>query len=172
MLRRWSTVAAVTALLALTVSPAFAGRGGTDRPFKGSFVGEAEFGFDVSCVPYNGGIMTRAVSTGKASHMGQVQSTVTHCPVVGGHKNGIMTIVADDGDELHVTYTDDTGTTSFPITVDGGTGKFAGASGDATLSYAVEQVFIPGCTPAGSFACFDLTVPWAFSATIKGTLSY
>jgi hypothetical protein len=41
------------------------------------------------------------------------------------------------------------------------------------MTYKVVQQFKPGCNPVPNpFPCFDFSVPWPWSATLEGTISY
>jgi hypothetical protein len=87
--------------------------------------------------------------------------------------DGVVVFTAANGDELHTTYDYDPMSESndIPIHFAGGTGRFVNASGDPVATYSVVPVFIPGCDPEVKF-CFDLSVPWDWSATLTGAISY
>ena len=159
--------ALLAALAAFAVTAAAADTGGTDRPFTGTLVGFATFVPDVSC-PL--GLRTVSEGSGTASHLGLVSDASSHCytppNVMAG---GRTTLVAANGDELHMTYT---GTcdpanppppgglvtcTSDDVIVDG-TGRFANASGETHWTVLVTSA------PLGD--------PWPLTVTWDGTLSY
>ena len=95
---------------------------------------------------------------GQLTHMGRVAVTSSHCGQYpdGTWDGGLMTIVAADGSAIYVTYTgisipDDDAETyvmTNDLTIVGGTGRFAGASGGATagmvLAWADEIPFFLG----------------------------
>jgi hypothetical protein len=175
MLRRWSTVGAIVALLAtMTISPVAAKEKGTDRPFKADLAGQVTFEFGegdaAPCGPFQPGwgftVITHTEATGNTTHMGRTQASFRHCPTDVGHDNGHLTLTAANGDEVYTEYVDD-GTTgdSFPMHVVGGTGRFAGATGLLTLDYWLDPVIGPDGEP-------DFTAPWDWWATIEGAISY
>ena len=134
--------------------------------------GTVTFEFDTpECAPH-GPVLSRGEASGVASHMGPVQIQISHCPQIVGHANGHATYVADNGDELWFEYEHTTTEPSFPMSIVGGTGRFAGATGVATQVFTVEQEFIPGCVNPEPANCFDLTVPWNWTGTVTGTISY
>ena len=159
--------ALLVALAAFAVTAAAADTGGTDRPFTGTGVGAATFVPDASC-PL--GFRTVSEGSGTARHLGLVSVAGSHCytppNVTAG---GRMTLVAANGDELHMTYT---GTcdpanppppgelvtcTSDNVIVDG-TGRFAHASGETHWTVLVTSA--------------PLDTPWPLTVTWDGTLSY
>ena len=182
MLRRWSIVGAALALLMLMVVPAAAGPKGTDRPFKADLVGEIELTFSTDCgSPVPPLVTTR--STGTATHMGRVEANWEHCagPPGGGLiTNGELTMIAANGDELVLVYGVDEPTppqtpNSFEMDIDHGTGRFADAEGTLTVTFVVEQQFLPmpPCEPTQqNFGCLDFGTPWPWSGTIEGMISY
>jgi hypothetical protein len=96
--------------------------------------------------------------------------TSSHCPLLDGRNvNGRMTLVAANGDELHLTYeavSDPAGIpapgTVITVTSDnvivGGTGRFANATGEAQGTAVVTFT--------------GLGTPWPFTMTWDGTISY
>jgi hypothetical protein len=85
-----------------------------------------------------------------------------------------MVLTAANGDELYGTYDYVPGPpTPIPVTWTGGTGRFEGVSGSALMTWRVVQQFIPGCNPVPNpFPCYDFFVPWPWTATLEGTISY
>jgi len=175
MLKQWSTVGAVVALVAtMTISPVAAQEGGTARPFKADLAGQVTFEFGEAdaapCGPFQPGwefsVITHTEATGNATHLGKTQASFLHCPTDIGHDNGHLTLMAANGDEVYTEYVDD-GTTgdSFPMYVVGGTGRFAGATGVLTLYYRLD----PAIGPDGEL---DFFAPWGWWATIDGVISY
>ena len=153
------------ALVALLVTAAAADTGGTERPFTGKLAGSATFPDDPSCP-----LRFRTVSegSGTASHLGRVSMTSNHCfDLPNLMTQGQFTLVAANGDELHMTYG---GTCNPPIpplggittcvannVIVGGTGRFADATGEAEVTGLVTNT---GAPP------FPITWTW------DGTLSY
>lgn len=160
----------------LLVPMASAGAGGTDRPFQATLIGAGHWQFPGVSPSHCTVVTTLTEATGQATHLGQVEAFLSHCPGEPAYvNNGRLTIIAANGDELHGTY--DYDPTKHPaitaITLDGGTGRFADASGAVGINYTVTQQFIPGCNPVPDpFPCFDFSVPWPWSATLTGTISY
>lgn len=175
MLKRWSTMGAIVALVAtMTVSPVAADQGGTDRPFKANLAGQVTFEFGPAgaqpCGPYQPGwemsVITHTEAGGTASHLGKTQASFWHCPTDVGHDNGHLTLSAANGDELYFEYVDDgTMGDSFPMHVVGGTGRFADGAGSVMLYYWLAPAIGPDGGP-------DFFAPWGWSATIKGVISY
>ena len=132
-------VALAGLLLALAiVSPAsaLAGAGGTDRPIKGAGTGT------ISLDPATGAFT--GVVPGVSSHLGDiiVQIEGVGAPAADGTfaGSGTATIVAANGDQVTGTITltqvalpDGHTTTTVVLTITGGTGRFANASGTLTV---------------------------------------
>lgn len=135
----------LAALMAFVVAAATADTGGTDRPFKGTLVGSATVAPDASC-PI--GLRTWSEASGTASHLGFVSMSSNHCtPATNVIAGGEMTLVAANGDEVHMTYSGtcdpfplppvgETITCNTPGVIVGGTGRFANATG-GTLTTAL-----------------------------------
>jgi hypothetical protein len=121
----------VLALATLSPAPALANTGGTDRPMKASGSGT------LSVNPETGAFTGDA--TGVSRHLGNytVHLEGTGAPTPGADfaGSGTATIVAADGDQLTGTFTlTTTGhATTVVVTVTGGTGRFADASGTLTV---------------------------------------
>lgn len=176
-MKRWHIVLFAVPLVGLLVfaMPA-AGQQGADRPFKVTVTGPVHYEWP-GAYPSNCTIVTTvSEATGQATHMGRVAYTSSHCPAEPAYViDGRLTITAANGDTLSGQYDYDPASTSPSIAVawTGGTGRFAGASGAAVLTYKVVPQFIAGCNPSPDpFPCFDFSVPWPWSATIIGTISY
>lgn len=89
--------------MAFVVTAATADAGGTDRPFTGTLAGSATFPLDSSC-PFTGR-RTWSEASGTASHLGLVTMVSNDCtPPADVITGGQMTLVAANGDELHMTY--------------------------------------------------------------------
>ncbi|NJD59570.1 MAG: hypothetical protein C3F13_19205 [Anaerolineales bacterium] len=169
-------VIAVVLLLSLVaVAIASAAIGGTDRPFKATLAGAARWEFPGSTASGCTVVTTLTEATGEGTHMGQIEAFFTHCPAEPDIViDGRLKLIAANGNELYGSYDYDPASESnnFPITLNGGTGAFADASGTIVLTYEVIPQFIPGCTPEGSFDCMDFTLAWPWSATMDGTISH
>ncbi len=163
-------VTVVGLLVGWSLAPAHAVSG----TFSGSAAGEVAFfpdnPNDCPTPPTGFGITAITDASGTASPLGAVTVHFEHCPLMDGTlADGMMTVVADNGDELHGTYVGtstpipaDIGESIFatlPVTFAGGTGQFANASGQAELS--AEVIFEGFEDPS-----------WAWSGSWQGTLSY
>ena len=172
-----AVVMAVVLLFSLFIVPvAIAAEGGTDLPFKATLVGGAHWEFPGSTASGCTVVTTLTEPTGQATHMGKVQAFMSHCPAEPEIVNdGRVKLIAANGDELYGTYNYDPASESndIPITLNGGTGLFAGASGTVIMTYEVIPQFIPGCNPdPDPFPCMDFSISWPWSAALTGTISY
>lgn len=105
---------------------------------------------------------------GEATHLGKVNALLEHCgypdfqnPGLGTDREGTMLIVAANGDELHGSYQGEAlGGGHFSGTVEfiGGTGRFEGATGHATLSGSTDR-------SAGTIPVFELQGVIVFAAS-------
>lgn len=146
------TGAALLALgLVLTLVAPVSAKAGM-RPFKGTAAGELFFepvGFDVcpAAGTFLGGLSTNGLATGTASHLGRVTMTSRHCTPAGDDiLGGMGSFVAANGDEITFLYE---GTAPFPgpgtvtvvadttFEIVGGTGRFADAHGDGSLTAVI-----------------------------------
>lgn len=176
-MKRWHIVLFAVPLVGLLVfaMPA-AGQGGADRPFNATLTGAATYAWP-GAYPSSCTVVTTVTdATGQATHMGRVVFAASHCPAEPAYViDGRLTITAANGDTLSGQYDYDPASTSPSIAGawTGGTGRFAGASGAAVLTFKVVPQFVAGCNPSPNpSACFDFFVPWPWSATIIGTISY
>ena len=55
---------------------------------------------------------------------------------------------------------------------DGGTGRFAEASGSATWTYYLAPVLIDGCDDPDDFDCLDFSTSWPWWSTLEGAIDY
>jgi hypothetical protein len=159
--------ALLVALTAFAVTAAAADTGGTDRPFTGTLVGSATVAPDANC-PI--GLRTVSEGSGTGSHLGLVAMTSSHCtPVANEIGPGQMTLVAANGDEVHMTYSGTCSAPPFPpvgepITcntenvVVGGTGRFANATGEAHVTALVTWT---------GFGAPLLPATWTWDGTIS-----
>jgi hypothetical protein len=180
-MRKLILLALVGSLLGLVAVPAAAAPGGTDRPFKADLVGEITFEFGTErCAVTFPGPLTHTASWGNATHMGRVEAAWDHCPTdptSGGFILGEMTMVAANGDEIVFMYENPAGLNPFSIAIDSGTGRFAEATGAASVAFGFTPQFLPPdvCEPGTdpfNPPCFDLVTPWPWQAWIEGTISY
>lgn len=174
------SLAVVMAVILLSspfiIRAATAAEGGTNLPFNATLAGAARWEFPGSTASNCMVVTTLTDATGQATHMGKVKAIMTHCPAEPEIVNdGRLTFIAANGDKLYGIYNYDPMSESdnFPITLNGGTGLFVDASGAVTITYQVEPKFIEGCNPdPDPFPCMDFSVPWPWSATLTGTISY
>jgi hypothetical protein len=174
-MRGWPRFLFAAALITLVV-PAASGQQGADRPFKATLTGSSLWGFP-GVSPSDCTIATILTdSTGQATHLGRVVATWSSCPAEPAYViDGRLTITAKNGDMLFGRYDYDptSASYSFPISWTGGTGRFAQASGSVVGVFKVVPQFFPGCIPdPDPFPCFDFSVPWPWSGTITGTITY
>lgn len=153
-----------------------AAEGGTDLPFKATLTGTARWEFPGS-TPSNCTVVTTLTeATGQATHMGRIEAFWTHCPAEPEIvMDGRLTFIGANGGELYATYNYDPTSESneIPITLNGGTGLFAAASGAVIATYEVIPQFRSDCDPATDpMGCMDFSIPWPWSATLTGTISY
>jgi hypothetical protein len=145
-MRRFVAILGVMALLAFTAGPVLA-KGANAVPFKATL-----WGNDVTFNPVPEGrcvekagvadALTTFTISGYATHLGRVEVVAEHCSDfdTGTYGDGRVTITAANGDILKGTYTNGGSTAPPPVTgfrddfafVNGGTGRFAVASGGGT----------------------------------------
>jgi hypothetical protein len=133
----------VLAVSSLIPAAALAKAGGTDRPLKGTAAGSVT-------VTIPGLHLTTDVS-GVMTHLGKFSGHFEgNAEIVGGRTlgEGTFTVVAANGDELTGTFTlngalpsGEVHTATAVLTITGGTGRFADASGTVT----VPLVLTPSC---------------------------
>lgn len=142
-----ATLALVTFAAALVFSAvALSATRGTDRPFRGSTIGLANFLPDPSC-PL--GFRSATETSGTASHLGLVSFSSNHCFAPPNLiTQGQGTLVAANGDELYVTYTGTCNPPDFATCITdnvvvGGSGRFANASGEYRLTALITNTAPP-----------------------------
>lgn len=169
----WFAAALVTLLVVPTASFA---QEATDRPFQAVLTGAAHWGFPGVSESNCSVATTFTEATGQVTHLGRVETSWSHCPGEPAYVlDGRGTFIAANGDMLFGKYDYDptSKNPTIAITWTGGTGRFARASGSVVSTYTVVQQFIPGCDPVPDpFPCFDFSVPWPWSATLTGTITY
>ena len=171
-MRRW-WIMAIVAMLALTIAvPAASARNASPAiPFRAEMAGEVHWEY-----PAPGSecsiVTTVTESSGIATSMGRVEARWTHCPEEPIDQDGRIVFTSVGGHELHGTYEyDDTDDMVITITVVGGTGRFADATGYLTAAVGIEPQFIPGCDDPESFECLDFETPWPWWGTVTGAVS-
>lgn len=157
----------VAILVAVAPAQTVAKHGGTGRPLRGAGAGTSTVDLATAIATSQG--------TARFSHLGKTTFALSAQVTITGPNtialSGAGTFVAANGDELHTTLT---GTGTFTgigppstahytlvLTVTGGTGRFADASGTITASVDQEDVSQTG-TVIGTRETF----------TAQGTLSY
>jgi hypothetical protein len=151
--RRILLLASVAMLVVATATPVDAGRGADALPLKGEFSGRL-VGFDTDpehvaprCDDSPDDKVAWAVTSfegwGNVTHLGRTYALAEHCSYStdgvpdGTYGEGELTMIAANGDVLRGTYADgaslsgppDVQFQDFFTFVDGGTGRFATASG-------------------------------------------
>lgn len=159
-------VSTVLILLGLSVPATGAANTAAERPFKLSWTGTFEVVFDADwCDPGWVGVTIHATD-GHATHLGQLTGDAYHCDnfATGELADGIVVLVAANGDELHGTYEgmllpSEPGTARIAATqtYNGGTGRFTHATGSADES---------------TWAIFLSETTGLVGGTMVGTLSY
>jgi hypothetical protein len=146
-MRKFVAILVVVAILAFAAGPVLA-RGDQAVPFQGTMWGnDVSFNPEIPagrCVEMAGvaDSLTSFVGSGYATHLGWVDVVAEHCSNfdTGTYGDGRLTITASNGDILRATYTGGFTTAPCPLCgfqddfafVDGGTGRFAVASGSGT----------------------------------------
>lgn len=130
----------------------------TPRPFAGTASGPLEFlptqpPRVCPAPPFLTTTVTKIPGT--ARHLGRMSLSSQHCAALGPFGPGTMTMVAANGDELHMTYTGMSPmepSPAFTVTTDativGGTGRFEDAKGDVDLIGYVVLPDFPSFAPA------------------------
>ena len=117
-------------------------RGGTDLPFRGSFEGTE---VDQVVPPH---LLVNGTAEGTATQLGRYTATFSVVVTLAtSSSTGAITLVAANGDELAGTLTGQ-GTAIAPnvahiienVTISGGTGRFAGATGAFTIDRTLDQL--------------------------------
>jgi hypothetical protein len=108
-------------------------------PFKGEFVWQAAPATLARCQA--GEVAASITKAGQATHLGNFTAVSSHClnPLTGAITEGKTIYLAANGDELRTDYTGQVSGSEPPlridlsVTVTGGTGRFAGASGTISV---------------------------------------
>ncbi len=180
----------VCALVLLTFSAAVhAKKGGTERPFKGTLVGQIYVNwygppFQPSQPPTMDGN-----ATGNFTHLGLTQMKMRH-PLPPPDPNlaweGKLTLTAANGDQLFLDYGDHLTDWEFTtpagyvfeshdgwFEITGGTGRFEGARGSGgTTAYHVYPGPGDPDDPDSYFPRYALVAPWDVTWIYEGTISY
>lgn len=144
-MKRWAVVLVVLGLLvALTAPAAVAGVHKTGKPFVG-FVG-GHSSWYTNPMGCGMGATTITEARGLATPFGRVTLHMEHCPTMDASTDGEFVLTASNGDTIFGTYKGDPpddfsfdaeigswfhGQQTMVIT--GGTGRYAGATGTATM---------------------------------------
>ena len=158
---------AVLAFALLGASAALADTGGTNRPFQATLSGSSVADFSTLST----GSLVQDL-TGNESHLGRVTVHDTGAFTLTGPKSftfsGTEVVTAANGDQLFEAFsgsgsTDAEGnlTSQAVLTVTGGTGRFADASGEQTVT-----VHGPDASLSGT------TLTRTITESITGTISY
>jgi len=137
------------------------------RPFWGHLAGFATFPKTDACLEISGlPVRTVSAAEGEVAPLGQTSLHSTHCSTEDGRAlNGTMTLTADSGDQVYLTYT---GFMVEPpplivqqveLIIDGGTERFARASGQV-----LGMVYV-------SFMGND-EPEWPIEMALAGTIAY
>jgi len=166
-------MASALVALCVVVPVATGATGGSDRPFKATFTGLVTHGPGRCDI-----VTTNITATGEVSHLGRAEASWSHCPLQpAGDDDGQMTIVAANGDTLYGEYdwspAYNVGNDTPPITFAGGSGRFEDATGSIVGTFELIPQFVAGCNPVPDpVPCYDFSVPWPWSATFVGAISY
>jgi hypothetical protein len=164
-MRKILTLLAVSGLL-VAVLAAPAGADPDARPFKAVMYGELSWQQTTECP---GPVLTHSEATGQASHLGRSTMTGDHCTPAGNEYGpGAMTLVAANGDEVHMEYhgvcppwmdlpIGEVLTCSLEFEIVGGTGRFADATGEGSGTASLVWLGIGEPRTAGW---------WAWNGTI------
>lgn len=136
-----ATVRLVAIAAALASGAAYAGP--TNVPFKASLVTQEQIGPNPAACQYLAG---KTAGHGQASHLGNVTGTGSDCitptsAYTFSFSNGVLTLIAANGDELRATYMGTLTPSATPpiykidgtYNITGGTGRFTNASGTGSV---------------------------------------
>ena len=173
MTKRWSIMAIVAAFALVIASPAaLAYRDSHETPMRGYLDGAVHWEFPGDYASECAIVTTVTEVTGYVTSMGQVNGVWTHCPEEPTVNDGRMILTNRQGHELHGYYEyDDTDDMVVTVTIDGGTGRFADASGSLVATIGLEPQLIPGCDDPEDFDCLDFFTPWPWWASMRGTVA-
>ena len=139
-MRKVFSLLAVSALLA-TMLAAPAGAKPDARPFKATMYGEMSWIPTSECP---GPVFTHSEAIGNASHLGRTTLKGNHCTPAGTEYGpGEMTLVAANGDQVHMAYhgvcppwmdlpIGEVLTCTLEFEIVGGTGRFSRATGEGS----------------------------------------
>jgi len=117
-------------------------QGGQQLPFNGSLQARE---IDVVAPPH---LLVNGTATGTGTHLGRFTATFTATVTLAtGSATGTIALTAANGDRLDATFVGQ-GTPTEPnvasieerATIQGGTGRFSGASGSFTIRRVLDQV--------------------------------
>jgi len=166
MMTRWSVGPVVIVLVVLAMLGVTSCSGATDHALDTTLAGEVHWGSTDQCEV----VTTITEGTGEDPELGSVTTSWAHCPEDDVVEDGRVTIIDEDGDELYGTYDYPEIDNGSPITFDGGTGRFAEATGTAKVDYDVVLTFREDCDPDTDPLMCLTNSPW--NANLTGTLNY
>jgi hypothetical protein len=132
------------------------------EPFRADLAGEITFQFGTPahlarCGEEPPGPLVLTDSSGTANTLGPVQMTWAQCAVgaTGGFISQEATMVTADGDQLLFAADNAAGAIPYEVTVVGGTGRFAAATGSAHVTFVAVPQFLPPevCEPSATDPC-------------------
>jgi hypothetical protein len=137
------------------------------RPFWGHLAGSVTFPKADACLEISGQpFQTAGTGGGEFTPLGRTTFRSTHCATEDGRAlNGTMTLTADSGDQVHLTYSavkvepPPLIVQQVELIIDGGTGQFARASGQV-----LGMVYV-------SFMGYDKP-EWPIEMALAGTIAY
>jgi hypothetical protein len=134
-------------ILAALTAPVAALAGPPGVPFSGTFATQETLGFDPSRCPMMPYIVGTTTGSGHASHLGAATGIASDCImptslVSFAFTDGKLVLTAANGDQVNIAYWGTLMPTATPFVstltgsyrIDGGTGRFAGATGRGTVS--------------------------------------
>lgn len=162
MIRRLAVVAAALLLVLATAPAVAADEQGTNRPIDVRLSVTLHWEF----VPIPGcPVQTVMDGVGLGAHLGLMTTHASHCPPMAPgerYHDGRMTFTAANGDTLTLDYDGDPASTT-PMVITGGTGRFAGASGQLHATVVFTWAPWDNGMPVP---------PWYLEAHYWGTVSY
>ena len=149
-IRKLITLAGLAlAVVAIGPAPALANAGGTDRPAKGSGSGIVSINVQTGAITVD----AAGVGTGVGEYTSHIDATLAFTPEGTVRAPGTQTVVADNGDQLTGTViitgpapTTGVHQTMSVMTVTGGTGRFADATGTLTTTSVTTPFSFDGVT--------------------------
>jgi hypothetical protein len=158
---KWLRVAAVATALLVLAAPAATADPGHEQvlPFKVVWSGTFDMFGEPDWCP-EGWAPVHITATGNASHMGLVEVETWHCAnrATDDLDYGVEVWTAANGDKLYGTYDGHLGPVTATHTYDGGTGRFANATGSLG--------------PGSPWIVFTSETEGVIGGSLTGTISY